>query len=169
MQLAKIILFTFVAIFSIGAYAMELISPAFDGTEFIPTKYCCDGQNISPPVQWKNPPKNTKSFVLILDDPDSPSGNWVHWMIYNIPANINSLPENISTLPAGAIFGLNSWNEANYKGPCPPSGTHRYFLQIFALDIKLETLKKATRNTIENAMHGHVIAEASLTGKYHRQ
>ncbi len=147
---------------------MELTSTAFSNNQMIPKKYTCDGDDVSPPLSWKNAPVNTKSFVLIVDDPDAPRGTWDHWILLNIPTHVNGLEENISQLPNGTQEGLNSWGKTEYGGPCPPSGVHRYFFKLYALDEMLTIDEKPTKTHIINAMNGHIIAEVSLIGKYQR-
>ncbi len=147
-------------------------SPAFANEGLIPSKYTCDGENISPPLKWGNFPKETKSFAIINDDPDAPMGTWVHWVIYNIPANVNSLSENIpkaEKLPNGALQGKNSWGKIGYGGPCPPSGTHRYFFKIYALDTILNLPAGATKEQVLKSMQGHILAQGSFYGKYSRK
>lgn len=152
---------------------MYLKSPAFKHGGFIPPKYTCDGENVSPPLEWGNVPAKTKSFVLICDDPDAPRGTWVHWILYNIPSNVRTLAENVpalSVLPAtGARHGTNSWSRIGYGGPCPPGGTHRYFFKLYAIDAILDLSPGATKNDVIQAIKGRVLSEAILMGKYSRQ
>ncbi|MCX8009973.1 MAG: YbhB/YbcL family Raf kinase inhibitor-like protein [Ignavibacteria bacterium] len=151
---------------------IKVESSAFKEGEFIPSKYTCDGENISPQIKWSNYPKETKSFALINDDPDAPIGDWVHWVVYNIPADVNELNENqpsTKTLNNGAVQGLNDWKKFGYGGPCPPSGTHRYFFKIFALDSILKLEPGATKKQLLDAMKGHILAEGKLMGKYSRK
>ena len=147
---------------------MQLISTAFTDGGNLPTKYTCDGENISPPIAWEDYPANTKSFALIYDDPDAPAGTWDHWVVYNLPANINSLPENATTLPSGTKVGLNSWPNAEYGAPCPPSGTHRYIFHLYALDAMLNLPKPATSENLRKEMKEHILETATLTGLYQR-
>lgn len=149
---------------------MTLFSSAFSHEELIPPLYTCDGEDISPPLSWSNAPENTKSFALICEDPDAPMGTWIHWIIFNIPANYTQLPSNIPKTQQwqeGILQGKNSWNRYGYGGPCPPSGTHRYFFTLYALDT---TLPKniSTLNEMKKAMKGHILATAQLMGKYKR-
>ncbi|MCX7880602.1 MAG: YbhB/YbcL family Raf kinase inhibitor-like protein [Ignavibacteria bacterium] len=151
---------------------IKISSTAFEHEGFIPAKYTCDGENISPPLKWSNPPEGTKSFVIINDDPDAPVGTWVHWVIYNIPPTTTSLPENIKPipkLPDGTLQGKNSWGKIGYGGPCPPSGIHRYFFKIYALNTILEIGSGATKEQVLKAMQGHILAEGSFFGKYKRK
>lgn len=141
----------------------------------IPIKYTADGDNISPPLEWKNVRKEVKSFVLIVDDPDAPDPRaplmiWVHWILYNIPSDVRKLPEGIlkKDLPAGTKEGRNDWNNTGYGGPSPPIGRHRYFFRLYALDIVLPDLGKPTRAKLELAMEKNVIAKAELVGTYQR-
>lgn len=149
----------------------ELSSSAFAHQAPIPVKYSCDGENISPPLAWSDPPGGTVSFALINDDPDAPVGVWVHWVLYNIPAEIRELREAIPAqdeLADGSLHGQNSWGRVDYGGPCPPSGTHRYFFKLLALDSMLELGPGADTQTLTAAMEGHILAEAELMGTYSR-
>src|SRR5207248_6983226 len=119
-----------------GKKPMKLISTEFSEGKEIPIKYTCDGEDIAPPLSWTNEPKETKSFVLIMNDPDAPVGNWDRWIVYNIPAETHVLASNTS-LPKGTLEGLNSWGKSQYGGPCPPDRRHRYFFKLYALDITL--------------------------------
>ncbi len=157
-----------------GGQKMEIkiTSSAFGNGESIPVKYTCDGENVSPPLKWSNVPQGTKSFAIINDDPDAPMGTWVHWVIYNIPANVMELAERIppsQKLNNGALQGKNSWGKIGYGGPCPPSGTHRYFFKIYALDKTLDIGPGASKEEILKAIKGHILAEGQLYGKYSRQ
>jgi len=147
----------------------ELISTAFKQGEPIPPKYSCKGEDISPSLAWGDPPKGTQSFVLIVDDPDAPGGTWVHWIVFNIPAEVRELPED---MPAGmkfgdvaASFGANSWGRAEYGGPCPPSGTHRYFFKLYAMDTVL-ALEPGARSKVLEAVKEHSLAQAELMGTF---
>ncbi len=151
--------------------SFELKSAVFAAGAAIPRKYTCDGQDISPPLQWSDSPASTKSFALICDDPDAPSGTWVHWVIYDLPAGARSLPESIShdaTLPDQSRQGKNSWGRLGYGGPCPPRGTHRYFFKLYALDKALNLTVGASKEQLLKAMHGHIVAQAELMGTYSR-
>jgi Raf kinase inhibitor-like YbhB/YbcL family protein len=141
----------------------------------IPKQYTCEGADISPPLRWSAAPQGTKSFALIIDDPDAPDPRapkitWVHWVVYNIPADANGLAEGAtkSGLPAGATQGLNDWKRADYGGPCPPIGRHRYFHKLYALDTVLPDLGHATKARLLDAIKGHVAAEAQLVGTYQK-
>jgi Raf kinase inhibitor-like YbhB/YbcL family protein len=152
---------------------MELVitSAAFKDGGFIPKKYTCDSSNVSPPLQWSGVPADTKSIALICDDPDAPMGTWVHWVIYNIPPNINSLSENVppdKTLETGALQGTNDFRKIGYGGPCPPGGTHRYFFKVYALDILPELDPGLTKDDLLKAMGGHILTEGNLMGRYSR-
>jgi len=151
---------------------MELTSTAFAQGEPIPRKYTCDGEDISPPLRWSDPPQGTQSFALIADDPDAPMGTWVHWVLYNLPAEARTLPEGIpaqAELPGGGQHGQNSWRRLDYGGPCPPSGTHRYFFKLYALDTALDLDPGASKEQLLKAMEGHILAHAELMGTYARQ
>jgi len=151
---------------------MQITSSAFTEGSMIPAKYTCDGQDISPHLEWKDVPAGTKSFALIADDPDAPVGTWVHWVVFNIPSNVTTLAENVKPekeYKNGMRQGSNDWPKIGYGGPCPPSGTHRYYFKIYALDITLGIKPGATKTQVLNAMKGHVLTEAQLMGKYKRQ
>ena len=154
-----------------GAGKMQITSSAFTEGTMIPAKYTCDGQDISPPLEWKISPAGTNSFTLITDDPDAPMGTWVHWVAYNIPSNTTELDENVKPeqeFKSGMRQGSNSWPKIGYGGPCPPSGTHRYYFKLYALDVILDIKPGATKEQVLQSMKGHVIAEAQLMGKYKR-
>ena len=152
--------------------AFELTSTAFANGDPIPMKYSCDDQDISPPLQWKDPPEGTRSFALICDDPDAPVGTWVHWVLYNLPASTLSLPEAVPSdadLPDGGRHGQNSWGRPGYGGPCPPGGTHRYFFKLYALDAELDLAAGASKEELLPAMEAHVLASTETMGVYSRQ
>ena len=151
--------------------AFKLISPEFAEGQPIPRKFTCDGLDISPPLSWQDVPTGTKSLTLILNDPDAPAGDWVHWVLYNLPASTRHLAEAMTTekaLPDGTLQGRNSWHQVRYGGPCPPSGTHRYFFRLYALDCELKMEGGAERQDVLSAMQGHILAEAQLMGIYSR-
>lgn len=151
--------------------ALTLKSPAYEEKGMIPSKYTCDGANISPPLQWSNAPDNTKSFAIIFDDPDAPAGTWVHWVLYNIPSNIHEIEEDVpaqKTLDNGATHGINDFKKLSYGGPCPPGGTHRYFMKLYALDTQLDLKPGATKKQLLDTMEGHIIEKAELMAKYKR-
>ena len=150
---------------------MELTSSVFQEGQSIPSLYTCDGKDISPPLSWSGAPVETKSFALIADDPDAPRGTWVHWVLWNLPATANELKEALPAiphLPSGALQGKNDSGESGYGGPCPPSGTHRYFFKLYALGTMLPFKSGATKSQLEAAMKGHVLAQATLMGVYSR-
>ena len=150
---------------------MELHSTAFDAGGMIPSKYSCDGQDLSPPLSWSDVPPTTRSFALIADDPDAPRGLWVHWVVWNIPAESRSLEEGMlkrDSLPNGAKQGTTDFRSVGYGGPCPPSGTHRYFFKLYALDAMLNLPSSTAKQDLEVAMKGHIIQQAELMGKYRR-
>jgi Raf kinase inhibitor-like YbhB/YbcL family protein len=156
-----------------GGPPMEFVlsSPAFTEGDPIPEKYSCDGEDISPPLQWTDPPEDTLSFALIADDPDAPVGTWVHWVLYNLPAETRSIPEAFPSdaeFPDGTKNGENSWQRLGYGGPCPPGGTHRYFFTLFALDMILEMASGATKDQLLQTMEEHILAEIDLMGTYTR-
>jgi Raf kinase inhibitor-like YbhB/YbcL family protein len=151
---------------------IKIESSAFKDGEMIPSKYTCDGENISPQLKWSNFPAETKCFALICDDPDAPIGDWVHWIMFNIPPNVVELKENVpdeKTLPNKAIHGMNDFRKFGYGGPCPPSGTHRYYFKIYALDEMLKLQAGATKKQLLEAMKGHTLAQGSLMVKYSRK
>ena len=155
---------------------MKLTSPSFENQESIAKKFTCDGDDISPALEWSGVPEGTKSFALIVDDPDAPDPanprmTWVHWVLYNIPAKVSSLPEGVTDtdLPKGTLQGLNDWKKTGYGGPCPPVGKHRYFHKLYALDIVLADLTGPTKAKLEKAMEGHVLSKAELIGLYQRK
>jgi len=153
------------------AGGLAIASPAFSEGARIPKKYTADGENVSPPLKWSSVPTGTRSFALIVDDPDAPAGTWVHWVIFNIPATVIELPEkvpSVNSLPDGAIQGRNDFHEIGFDGPSPPSGTHRYFFKLYALDSMLKLPAGSTKADLLEAMQGHVIAEAHLMGRYSR-
>lgn len=173
---AGILLISFIWLNILGslAMAMTLTSPAFENGEQIPSKYTCEGEDISPPLAWEGVPEGTKSLVLILDDPDAPDPEapkmvWVHWVVYNIPPDIKNLPENVSRagLAPGIALGMNDFKKTGYGGPCPPVGRHRYFHKLYALDTTLN-LEEAAKADVEDAMEGHVLARTELIGTYQK-
>lgn len=151
---------------------LKLTSSAFKDGDLIPKKFTCDDRDISPPLAWSAPPEGTKSFALIMDDPDAPVGTWVHWVLFNVPPGTRELPENVApekTLAFGERHGRNSWGRFGYGGPCPPGGTHRYFFKLYALDTTLNLQPGATKADVEKAMQGHILAQGQLMGRYKRQ
>jgi len=144
---------------------MALTSPSFNNGEPIPAQFTCDGEDISPDLDWFGTPSDTVSLALIMDDPDAPVGTWVHWVIYNLPFDVSGLRQGMDHT---GTDGLNSWNETGYGGPCPPSGTHRYFFKIYALDTELDLGPGADKAELIAAMEGHVIGQAELMGTYSR-
>ncbi len=153
---------------------LRLTSSAFADGEEIPAKYTCEGNDISPPLAWSGAPDGTKSFVLIVDDPDAPDPaaprmTWVHWVVYNLPADANGLAEGVLALPPGTKTGLNNWKRLDYGGPCPPIGRHRYFHKLYALDTVLAGLSSPAKADVERAMRGRILAEAVLIGVYQKR
>ena len=143
--------------------SIEIKSDAFVSGQSIPAKYTCTGTNISPALTWSDPPAATKSFALIMDDPDAP-GTWVHWVLYNIPSDVRSLQETADT--SGMSVGKNSSGNLHYDGPCPPSGMHRYFFKLYALDSTLSLSPGATKEQLLNSMKGHILAQGELMGTF---
>ncbi len=146
---------------------MQLTSPAFEHEKDIPSQYTCDGQNINPPLKIEAVPENTESLALIIDDPDAPSGTFIHWLVWNIDPKTNKIEEN--SVPQGAIEGMTNFGETGYGGPCPPSGTHRYFFKLYALDTELDLTPNAGKDNLEQAMQGHILDSTELIGLYSRQ
>lgn len=151
--------------------SLELTSDAFVNGQSIPAKYACTGRNISPALSWTEPPAGTQSFALIVDDPDAPVGTWVHWVLFNIPAEASSLQEDLpvtgKNVDPNAIFvGTNSSGRIGYDGPCPPSGTHRYYFKLYALDTTISLLPGATKEQLLREMDGHVLAQGELMGTF---
>ncbi len=146
---------------------LSIASPAFAPNGTIPSKHTCDGRNVSPPLTIGNVPKEAKSLALIVDDPDAPRGTWVHWVVWNIPPGAGEFREN--SVPPGAIQGTNDFRNRNYGGPCPPSGTHRYFFKLYALDGVPSLPPSASKADLERAMQGHILAQAELVGLYRRK
>lgn len=153
--------------------ALILRSDAFAAGQEIPVQYTCEGEDISPELVWEGAPENTKSFVLIVHDPDVPSPDhpkriWVHWVLYNIPPDTRRLSRDIApgNLPAGTLEGLNDWDRTGYGGPCPPKGRHRYSHTLYALNTVLKKLQNPTKSKLEAAMKDHVLARAELVGTY---
>ncbi len=152
---------------------LKLTSTAFTDGGAIPSTYTCEGNDISPPLAWSGVPAGTQSLVLIVDDPDAPDPAkpqrvWVHWVLYNLPADASGLAEAVAeeALPKGTEGGLNDWGRTGYGGPCPPIGRHRYFHKLYALDVRLEGLASPRKSQVEAAMEGHVLAQATLMGTY---
>jgi len=152
--------------------ALTITSSAFVEGGMIPKKYSCDGADVSPPLAINGTPEGTKSLALIADDPDAPVGIWVHWVLYNLPPDTKMLAEGMpaeAALKNGARQGITDFGRPGYGGPCPPSGTHRYYFKVYALDTVLNPTGKVTKKELEAAMKGHILAEGQLMGKYARQ
>lgn len=148
--------------------ALELNCPAFKNNEYIPSKYSCEGENVSPALSWSGAPQGTKSFVLIIDDPDAPMGDWVHWLVYDIPEDKNSISENAS-LKSSCKEGKTSFDTIGFGGPCPPPGKpHRYFFKLYSLDTMLNLPAGLTKQQLLKAMEGHILGKAQLLGLYKR-
>jgi Raf kinase inhibitor-like YbhB/YbcL family protein len=158
-----------------GNMSFTLQSTAWVNGEAIPRRYTCEGEDLSPPLNWQDVPSNARSLVLIVDDPDAPDPQaprmtWVHWVVYNIPPDVTGLAEAASSgnLPPAAVEGLNDWQRTGYGGPCPPIGRHRYFHKLYALDTVLEGLQTPGKPQVEAAMQGHVIDRCELVGTYQK-
>ena len=156
--------------------SLSLTSTSFSDGNSIPSIHTCDGPDISPPLSWSGLPPATKSLALIVDDPDAPDPaapqkTWVHWILYDIPADTTGLPQGArpENLPPGTREGLNDWKKSGYGGPCPPVGRHRYFFKLYALDTMLPGLGKPAKAQLEQAMQGHVLERAELIGLYQRK
>jgi hypothetical protein len=143
---------------------LAVTSPAFENNKSIPSKYTCDGNDVNPPLIIEGTPEETKSLVLIVDDPDAPMRTWDHWVVWNILPT-NKIEEN--SVPG--VEGMNSFRKHSYGGPCPPSGTHRYFFKIYALDTKLNLDSNSRKKNVEKAMKGHILAKGELVGLYSRR
>lgn len=143
---------------------VSLTSSVFKHEENIPKKFTCQGENINPELNIENVPEETKSIVLIMDDPDAPVGTWDHWIIWNIEPNTTKIPEN--SIPENSVVGKNGWGRNDYGGPCPPSGTHRYFFKLYCLNKKLDLSKDSKKKDVEKAMKGNIVSETVLMGKY---
>jgi Raf kinase inhibitor-like YbhB/YbcL family protein len=146
--------------------ALHITSPAFQNNGAIPRQYTCDGKDISPPLVIENCPKETQSIALICDDPDASIGTWVHWVVWNIDPTAKEIAEN--AVPKGAVEGMSDFKRHSYGGPCPPSGTHRYFFKIYALDTMLDISANSTKSALEKAIKGHILAEGQIIGLYKR-
>lgn len=154
------------------AMGFEIRSPAFQQDGMIPSRYTCDGDDISPELTWSDVPEGTRSLALICDDPDAPMGTWVHWVIYNIPPDKRSLAEAFpkdKKIPDGTLQGITDFRRTGYGGPCPPGGTHRYYFKLYALDTVLSLSAGKTKQELLDAMKGHQLAEAGLMGRYKRR
>ncbi len=152
-----------------STYRIVVTSGAFKEGEMIPSKFTCDGPDISPPLSWAAPPELTKSLAIIADDPDAPMGTWVHWVIFNIPANTRGLEESVppsDSLPDGSRQGKNDFRKYGYGGPCPPRGTHRYYFKLYALDTMLALRPGCSSSELLKAMDGHIVGRGVLMGKY---
>jgi Raf kinase inhibitor-like YbhB/YbcL family protein len=151
---------------------LKLKAEVFPWGGTIPVQFTCDGANISPALAWNQPPAGTKSFALIVDDPDAPAGTWVHWVVYNLPASSRSLPEGVpqgESIAGGGDQGLNDFPHTGYGGPCPPPGkSHRYFFRLYALDTSLNLRAPVRRKDLDAAMQGHIIAQAEWMGRFKR-
>lgn len=154
--------------------AFTLTSAAFEHLQQIPLRYTCEGDDVSPPLEWSGAPEGTLSLALVVDDPDAPDPaaprmTFVHWVIYNIPASESGLPEDVGeALPESAVAGVNDWERIDYGGPCPPIGRHRYFHKLYALDAVLPDLGNPTKADLEQAMRPHVLGIAELVGTYQK-
>lgn len=156
--------------------SFSLTSSVFDHEQEIPSNYTCEGEDLSPELTWFNPPKGTVAYALIVDDPDAPDPRapkmtWVHWLLYNIPADVMTLKEAISkmALPKGTEEGINDWGNTGYGGPCPPIGRHRYFFKLYALSEKVKGIRLPSKSDLEKAMEGTVLAQTQLIGTYEKK
>lgn len=143
---------------------MLITSRVFENGSFLPEKYTCDGENINPPLNISDVPRGVKSLVLVINDPDSPSGTFIHWLVWNIDPNIKEITED--SIPFGSVEGVTSWGKSGYGGPCPFSGTHRYFFKIWALDEKLDLPTSAIVRELLKAMENHILAQGEIMGRY---
>jgi Raf kinase inhibitor-like YbhB/YbcL family protein len=163
---ASVVVVAAIASFAAGGAKMKITSSAFQQGGNIPSKFSCDGANTSPPLQVSDVPSGAKSLVLVVDDPDAPSGLFTHWTVWNIPPQTSTIAE--GSTPKG-VQGTNDFGKSGYGGPCPPSGAHRYYFKIFALDRDLDLPSGAKRSQLDAAMKGHVIAQGQLMGRYARK
>jgi Raf kinase inhibitor-like YbhB/YbcL family protein len=168
-----LVLATLLAVDGGESMTLKLTSPAFHEGQEIPTLHTCEGKDASPALEWTGAPTGTKSFALIVDDPDAPDPKapkttWVHWVLYDIPAEVHALSEGAQKAPQGARDGLNDWKRPGYGGPCPPIGRHRYFFKLYALDTVLGDKSKPTKAQLEAALEGHTLAKAQLMGTYQK-
>jgi hypothetical protein len=151
---------------------MELTTSSFTPGDFIPRRFTCEAADVSPALAWTDPPLGTQSFAIIEDDPDAPSGTFVHWLVYDLPAAYRGLPEGLSAsaqMPGGGRQGTNDFARTGYRGPCPPPGRpHRYFIRLYALDVRLNLRPAARRKELDAAMQDHILARAELMGRYQR-
>jgi len=150
---------------------MKISSAAFQNGGPIPSKYTCDGANVSPPLQWSGLPQNAKTVVLICDDPDAPAKTWVHWVVYDLPANVTTLPEAVPAVerpPVGGKQGKNDFGKTGYGGPCPPGGTHRYFFKLYAIDTETSLEPATSKDQVLKAIEGHILAQGEFIGTYKR-
>lgn len=145
---------------------LQLISPAFKHNQSIPTVYTCKGRNKMIPLRWQGAPSETRTYALIMQDPDAPAGIWYHWVVYNIPVEYRELKKDTDLQQKNIQIGSNSWGHQSYGGPCPPSGVHRYYIYLYALNNYLDLPKGATAKQLEKAMKNHILAKAELMGKY---
>lgn len=145
---------------------MRISSNAFGHNELIPAMYTCDGENVNPPLMFSDMPPNVQSLVLVIDDPDAPDRTWIHWTVWNIGPDTKDIPGN--GIPEDAIEGVTSFGKTGYGGPCPPSGTHRYFFKLYALDSTIELEPDADHFRLEKAMEGHILEQAELIGLYQK-
>lgn len=151
---------------SITTTDMQITSTAFEHNQNIPSQYTCDGTDMNPPLQISEVPEGTQSLALIVDDPDAPRGDWVHWLVWNIDPSTTEISEN--SVPAGAVQGLTDFGRNDWGGPCPPSGTHRYFFKLYALDSALDLSTSAGKADLLSAMEGHILENGELIGLYER-
>lgn len=145
---------------------MKLTSPVFENNQNIPSKYSCDGEDVNPALQITEVPEATQSLVLIVDDPDAPAGDWVHWLMWNINPQLQEITEN--SIPQGAVQGTTDFGRTGWGGPCPPSGTHRYQFKLYALDTQLDLEPSAKKKDLEQAMQSHVLDQVVLVGLYQK-
>ena len=150
--------------------AFQITTTAFRDGSSIPKRFTCDGSDVSPALSWGDPPAGTRSLAIIADDPDAPAGTWVHWVLYDLPADTRKLPEGVAKdreLPNGALQGRNDFGKIGYNGPCPPRGSeHRYFFKLYALDSRTGLKAGATKSELERTMKGHILSQAQLVGKF---
>lgn len=151
----------------VGMGELKISSPVFEHNGYIPQKYTCDERDVNPPLVIENIPSEAKSLALIVDDPDAPMGTWVHWVVWNIGPETKEIKED--SVPEGAKQGVNDFRKHEYGGPCPPSGVHRYFLKLYALDTLLDLSQNARKSDLEKAMKGHILSKTEIIGLYKRK
>lgn len=148
--------------------SLTVTSTGFAQGSMLPSRFTCEGEDVAPPLAWSDPPAGTKSFAVVVEDPDAPKKTFVHWIVYGLPPTARGLPEGTKSAPPGTRDGENDFGRSGYGGPCPPSGRHRYVFNVYALDIELPDLNKPHASDLDRAMNGHVLARGTLVGTYEK-